>query len=183
MLFDLHGRIRPIEVIRQLGEEALDVLGRLKEVDAAAEPEYWLSVRHWASEASEAIGRDRAVDTWKRIAREEEQGTEAEDSFEDGMLAFTAFRGADPELVRCVSRSVCGGKADLVLVEQRCGTSLTSGWSISRHCATTSLRVPRRRSCTSPRPSRAACSPWDCAPPTARSTTTSTTSVLHNIIT
>ncbi|KAL8292094.1 hypothetical protein RQP46_001560 [Phenoliferia psychrophenolica] len=95
-----HGRLAPIQEIRAHGENVVNVLEELKETSSEAEPEFWLSVRHWATEALEAIKRDRAVAVWNRIAEEGVRGEESESSFEDGVLAFVAYRGDDPEQVR-----------------------------------------------------------------------------------
>ncbi|KAK4700559.1 F-box protein 21, partial [Phenoliferia sp. Uapishka_3] len=95
-----HSRLEDIEAIRKVGLDALDALEGLKSVTEEVEPEYWMSMRYWASSAWEAILRDEAGATWKRIAEETINGSERESSFEDGVLAFTAFRSSDPEKVR-----------------------------------------------------------------------------------
>ncbi|KAM0753216.1 hypothetical protein T439DRAFT_323851 [Meredithblackwellia eburnea MCA 4105] len=122
-----HARLKIVEDIRSSGEEVLDVLNRLRNTQEDDEPEYWLSLRHWAASAWEAILRDGALRTWRRISDEEDAHGEPESNFEDGALAFVAFRGADPEQVRLRFQKMMG------TVTKLCKNSLKSPSSSLAH--------------------------------------------------
>lgn len=83
-------------IIGSLAESKLDIvdyLERKSKADEATDPMDYLTVRYWSGEVLGLIMREEAVRIWEAIAMEE---IEAEDSFENGVLAFTYFKGGLP---------------------------------------------------------------------------------------
>lgn len=87
-------RVPRIEDTKELGSDVVEELERM--CKDPHDDEYPLSIKYWAQETSAAVHRQKAIDTWIRIKQAPE---EPDDAFEAGLLAFCAFRGADPDQV------------------------------------------------------------------------------------
>ncbi|GAA6006943.1 hypothetical protein JCM11491_001449 [Sporobolomyces phaffii] len=92
------GRLSVMRQLRtRLGSDVVAVLSDGEWRRPSREPEEYLSLAYWATEARNAILRDEAIETWNDIAQRCESGRERDDDFERGVNAFGAFRGFDPE--------------------------------------------------------------------------------------